>query len=822
MLKRIAVLMLVCLLMVTALPAGFAGRNSECSAYPTGHKWSSWKTEKAATCKAEGKQTRSCACGKKEEKKIKKSGHDFGDWKTTKKPTCEKTGEKTRKCKVCGAKKKESIAKKAHSWGAWTVIVEATDRGMGERERSCKNCKTKQKESFYPEGTLKRGDSGDAVRKLQEQLNQRGFDCGKADGSFGKKTEAAVKAFEATIGIDADGIAWPYVIAMLGGQEAIDFTTPQTANRSTRKLTNAPESEREFEKWESSVPLNGWAYYEEGEEVTYSFIIRNNADPEGAYPVMRDVQLWDERVQPDACIAKFESIMPGEMQGLEINYRVTAEDVQNGTILNTAQLYWTDYSMDGATVGPLREMASGNVLVYTRAHFDPTVIVELSIENTPANGAYYQEGETIQYFIRLINTGDEPITNVTVFDPMNEDDDGIVATAAEIAPEGTIEARAAYTVTAEDVKAGEISNVAFASCDSEEFISSEAVIAKTSPERTPHIYTFIDTAYVGEAYNGSFDIGEAIDGSDHVFENLTPVGGNLEEVGLTSEADLGAGARIRVSGTPDRAGVGECVYTIEANGVLWQIEVIIMSEIPGYSLTIEWGDYKDGKTESLGVFEKDSVDYTLPETDLVGYEFTGWHDQNGNPFEPGQPITRDTVLRPEYREVETFEITFDMDVWDPQPPIRVNKGAVNYKLPVPEEKDGYEFIGWCISRSKSNDPKTRANVSVRKFNVGDPIEANLTLWAQSYQTKGFKITFDAGEDGHILGMKAQKTEAMTTPEGKLKYYPRAEGSGRQLNFEGWYNSDGVRVDNDPDYVFKADTVLFASWSSNPTVSFISK
>lgn len=54
--------------------------------------------------------------------------------------------------------------------------------------------------------TLKRGSQGDDVAELQTELNDRGFDCGKVDGIFGKGTESAVKAFQRASGLTADGI----------------------------------------------------------------------------------------------------------------------------------------------------------------------------------------------------------------------------------------------------------------------------------------------------------------------------------------------------------------------------------------------------------------------------------------------------------------------------------------------------------------------------------------------------------------------------------------------------------------------------------------
>lgn len=50
---------------------------------------------------------------------------------------------------------------------------------------------------------------GNDVRQLQERLNILGFSCGAPDGTFGVHTEAAVKLFQESIGVLADGMAFP-------------------------------------------------------------------------------------------------------------------------------------------------------------------------------------------------------------------------------------------------------------------------------------------------------------------------------------------------------------------------------------------------------------------------------------------------------------------------------------------------------------------------------------------------------------------------------------------------------------------------------------
>ena len=59
---------------------------------------------------------------------------------------------------------------------------------------------------------MRKGDKGPYVEELQGDLVQLGYDIGTygpnkdgIDGSFGAKTEAAVKAFQKTRGLTADG-----------------------------------------------------------------------------------------------------------------------------------------------------------------------------------------------------------------------------------------------------------------------------------------------------------------------------------------------------------------------------------------------------------------------------------------------------------------------------------------------------------------------------------------------------------------------------------------------------------------------------------------
>ena len=64
---------------------------------------------------------------------------------------------------------------------------------------------------------LKKGMTGDDVRDMQRNLIAAGFDVGEdgADGDFGGNTEAALKAFQRTNGLEADGEYGPLTRAAM-------------------------------------------------------------------------------------------------------------------------------------------------------------------------------------------------------------------------------------------------------------------------------------------------------------------------------------------------------------------------------------------------------------------------------------------------------------------------------------------------------------------------------------------------------------------------------------------------------------------------------
>ena len=84
---------------------------------------------------------------------------------------------------------------------------------------------------------LKMGSKGEEVKKLQERLNELGYDCGKPDGIFGIKTQTAVQKLQKEYNLVVDGIVgYQTNIILEGPTEITHFTDKEFRCRHCGKL----------------------------------------------------------------------------------------------------------------------------------------------------------------------------------------------------------------------------------------------------------------------------------------------------------------------------------------------------------------------------------------------------------------------------------------------------------------------------------------------------------------------------------------------------------------------------------------------------------
>ena len=197
----------------------------------------------------------------------------------------------------------------------------------------------------------------------------------------------------------------------------------------------------------TSTPANGKTYAKD-EEITYKITVTNDGNL-----TVTDIVVEDELTGDEWTI---ESLEPGASEEFTTSYTVTEEDVKNGKVLNVA-----------TGKGKSPDPDEPDVPVTPGEDPEPTVghlTVEKVTTSTPANGESYELGETITYTITVTNDGKKTLTDISIIDELEgfEFDEGAVTTGITLEPGESVSVSGSYTVTAEDVTAGLVMNVATA------------------------------------------------------------------------------------------------------------------------------------------------------------------------------------------------------------------------------------------------------------------------------------------------------------------------------------------------------------------------
>ena len=128
---------------------------------------------------------------------------------------------------------------------------------------------TEKEETVQPsDGTLKKGDKGAEVKKLQQRLKELGYYKPSCDSSYGSQTVTAVKKFQANNGLEQTGIADPATQKKLYADSAIDADGAElTLNTNqTLKLGSSGEQVKLMQK-----RLKELGYYSAGADGSFGY-----------------------------------------------------------------------------------------------------------------------------------------------------------------------------------------------------------------------------------------------------------------------------------------------------------------------------------------------------------------------------------------------------------------------------------------------------------------------------------------------------------------------------------------------------------------------
>ena len=216
--------------------------------------------------------------------------------------------------------------------------------------------------------------------------------------------------------------------------EDLEAEAEATANTADKN------SHLTVEKEATSKPANGKAYAE-GEKITWKVTVTNDGNV-----TIKNITVTDELTGDEWTV---EALKPGASKSFTAEYTVTAEDMEAGSVTNTATATGEDPDGDEPGSDP------GTDEQKTQEPGGHVTIKKVATSK-PKNGKAYDKGEVITWKITVKNDGNVEVTDITVTDKLTGDK----WTIDSLQPGESKEFTAKYTVTEADKKAGYVENVA--------------------------------------------------------------------------------------------------------------------------------------------------------------------------------------------------------------------------------------------------------------------------------------------------------------------------------------------------------------------------
>jgi uncharacterized repeat protein (TIGR01451 family) len=208
---------------------------------------------------------------------------------------------------------------------------------------------------------------------------------------------------------------------------------------------------------------------EAGESITYTFTVTNVGQQ-----TITDVSVNDDLLGPDpvcdsTSVPALASMSPTATATCEATYVITQDDVDNGSVTNTATGSGSDPAGNAVTAAsddPLNSTDSdsdgdGYPDDATETTFGNNS--ELTLTKTVTSAPATKVGDTVTYEFTVTNTGSTTLSNVSVNDTLLG---GVVCDSttdpdlASLAPNAVVTCTGEYVVTQSDVNAGGVQNSA--------------------------------------------------------------------------------------------------------------------------------------------------------------------------------------------------------------------------------------------------------------------------------------------------------------------------------------------------------------------------
>ena len=194
----------------------------------------------------------------------------------------------------------------------------------------------------------------------------------------------------------------------------------------------------------SVADVNANGITDAGDEITWSFTVKNTGAVDVSSLTINDPMAGSVTCTPTTVpVGGSATCTPDQP------YTITAADAQNGSVINTATAEGTSptgdpvESNEDTTTTPIATQAPG-----------------ITIDKQTTTASYAEVGDVIDYTFVVTNTGNVPLSNVTVND--KKLDAPATCNPTTLAPNASVTCTGQHTVTQADLDAGEVTNVATA------------------------------------------------------------------------------------------------------------------------------------------------------------------------------------------------------------------------------------------------------------------------------------------------------------------------------------------------------------------------
>jgi len=188
-----------------------------------------------------------------------------------------------------------------------------------------------------------------------------------------------------------------------------------------------------------------------GETLTYGFTVKNTGNVALGNVTVTDamVGLGNAACTSSLAIGASVACLPGR------TYTVTSTDIGQGVVTNTATATSTGSAGGAAT-------AAGTATIPTEAA-RPALLLTKSVSDSPADGdSIGSVGETLTSGFVVTNTGNVPLTDVTVTDTTVGLDRAVCTSTLPAGGSVTCPSRPTHVVTSADIERGSFTNTAVA------------------------------------------------------------------------------------------------------------------------------------------------------------------------------------------------------------------------------------------------------------------------------------------------------------------------------------------------------------------------